>query len=394
MILRLAGSAASGLIGVLGLVLITAGSASSAITDGRRVALVVGNGAYEAVPALGNPARDAALIAEKLRAVGFEVELSIDGTQSSLERSVRAFGHRARGADAALFYYAGHGIQSEGRNYLLPVDANLTRLADLKYETLSLSLVMEELDYAGARVNLVVLDACRDNPLTRSLRRKSGTRAVNLEQGLASVERASGTFIAYATAPGDVAYDGEGTTNSPFTSALADWIEKPGLEIALMFRRVREQVVASTGGRQTPWVEEAILGDFYFRPDAGPATVAVPANIPQQPTLTQPSAAQPPALPERQPLSPMQDTAGALAAWSSARKIDTREAYKTFLQLYPNSVYAQDALTLMLQAESNVPSTTTPAPAAASQTTPPAPKQETQPTIQIIEGNRRIPNLY
>ena len=237
-------------------------------SDGRRVALVIGNTRYIDVPSLENPARDARLIGEKLRSVGFDVDLVTEGDQATLMQRVRSFGRKAVGAEAALFYYAGHGLQANGRNYLLPVDAKIERLADLRYESLPLAAVMDELEHAGAQINLVVLDACRDNPLARSLTMTSGTRKVELARGLASLQRARGTFIAYATAPGEVAYDGEGQRNSPFTKALADWIDQPGLEVALMFRRIREQVVEATDGRQTPWVEEAILGDFYFRREA------------------------------------------------------------------------------------------------------------------------------
>lgn len=364
---------------VLGVVFWSASNTLSA-TEGRRVALVVGNGAYDAIPSLDNPSRDAALIAAKLRAVGFDVELAIDGDFSTLKQSVRSFGQRAQGADAALFYYAGHGLQADGRNYLLPVDAQLGRIADLKYETLPLSLVMTELEFADAKINLVVLDACRDNPLTRSLARTSKTRAVDLGQGLASVQRASGTFIAYATAPGQVAYDGNGTLNSPFTKALADWIEKPDLEIALMFRRVREQVVAATAGKQTPWVEEAILGDFYFQQNAAPATAIIPARIAKQQEFPQ------------QPPPPKLDSSDIVTAWSQAEALHTREAYKQFLRQYPNSVYSQEAVTRL----SRLASPETPAMSASSiaRQQQSKPTRASQPAIKIIEGTSKIPNLY
>lgn len=363
------------------LILGSAGDALSA-AEGRRVALVIGNGSYDDIPSLENPIRDAALIAAKLRAVGFEVDLAIDGDHATLKQRVRSFGHRASGADAALFYYAGHGLQADGSNYLLPVDAKLGRAADLQYETLPLSLVMDEFDFAGAKINLVVLDACRDNPLTRSLARTSGTRAVNVAQGLASIQRASGTFIAYATAPGEVAYDGDGTKNSPFTQALADWIEKPGLEIALMFRRVREQVVAATDGKQVPWVEEAILGDFYFQPNDRPATAIIPANIARDQELQQPS-------------SPVPESDMIATAWSKARTLGTREAYKKFLELYPNSIFAQQAVVLLSRfANSTFPAISPAAKGSPSGQQPSVPKSTTQPAIQIIEGNDNIPNLY
>jgi TPR repeat protein len=235
-------------------------STAEAQTD-RRVALVVGNGDYTSVTALPNPSQDADLLADQLRALDFDVIEVIDANHDSMVDAVRDFGRRAKDASAALFYYAGHGLQSGGENYLLPVDATIEDEADLRYESLALTMVMEELAYANADISLVILDACRDNPLNDG----TNTRSIGEEGGLATVRGATGTLIAYATAPGKVAYDGaEG--NSPFSGSLAEWIAEPGLEIGLMFRRVRQDVVEATGGLQVPWIEEAIIGDFYFVP--------------------------------------------------------------------------------------------------------------------------------
>ena len=165
------------------------------------------------------------------------------------------------GAEAAVFFYAGHGVQDAGDNYLLPVSAKIQERNDLHDETLPLSIVMVELEQAAAGVSVVILDACRDNPLTSPLG-ETATRPLFARDGLATVRGATGTLIAYATAPGKVAYDGD--ANSPFSAALAEWIDEPGLDIGLMFRRVRQNVVEATGGSQVPWVEESILGDFYF----------------------------------------------------------------------------------------------------------------------------------
>ena len=229
---------------------------------GQKVALVVGNGAYESITSLDNPPRDASLIADKLRSLDFDVFEVIDGDRAEMEQALREFGRRAAGADAALFFYAGHGVQESGENYLLPVSATVEEKGDLPYETLQLSMVMDELEHAAAGVSVVVLDACRDNPLSDAIGEQS-TRSLQGNDGLATVRGATGTLIAYATAPGEVAYDGVGA-NSPFSTALAEWIDEPGLEIGLMLRRVRQDVVEATEGSQVPWVEEAILGDFYF----------------------------------------------------------------------------------------------------------------------------------
>ncbi|MGI9419074.1 MAG: caspase family protein [Geminicoccaceae bacterium] len=371
---------------------VMAGSALSA-TDGRRVALVIGNGGYSNIPALPNPAKDARLIAEKLRAVGFDVEMAVDGDWSQLQQSVRSFGRRARGADAALFFYAGHGIQSKGENFLLPVDAKVGEVADLRYEALPLSLVTEELDEADAKISMVVLDACRDNPLTRSLRGSGRTRSTDVTQGLATVQSASGMLIAYATAPGDVAYDGDGTENSPFTRAFADWIEKPGLEVALMFRRVREQVYETTGGKQRPWVEEAILGDFYFQPKFAALT---PAPEPTAPVAVLPKTLPEPQQQLEQPvLQQRQDDGGdpLTVAWARARSLNTSEAYEQFIALYPDSLYADRAAIFLSQMGQIGTSRREPS-AVAPQPQQPIGGTGRNTTIRITEEDDAIPGLY
>ena len=352
--------------------------------DDRRIALVIGNGAYSNMPKLANPPRDAALIAAKLRSVGFEVDLAVNDDHVSLKQRVRDFGLRARGASAALFYYAGHGLQADGSNYLLPVDARVRKVADLRAQSLPLSLVSDELDSADAKISLIVLDACRDNPLTRSLSGRRGTRTVKITRGLASVQRASGRLIAYATAPGAVAYDG-GKQNSPFTKAMADLIEEPGLEVGHMFERVREQVITATNGKQVPWIEAAILGDFYFHPimpDLPPA-VATPAPEPTAPQLaplppaplpkvTKEAAVQPSRPPDPEPEDQIE------AAWSKTTALGTRDAYIKFLEQYPESMYAQKAVAMLLEFASPItPAATAPEPAAALPAAPePAPLPE------------------
>ncbi|MGI9450656.1 MAG: caspase family protein [Geminicoccaceae bacterium] len=325
-------------------------SANVSAADDRRIALVIGNGAYRNMPKLANPPRDAALIAAKLRTVGFEVDLAINDDHLSLKQRVRSFGLRARGASAALFYYAGHGLQADGSNYLLPVDAKVRKVADLRAQSLPLSLVSDELEIADAKISLIILDACRDNPLTRSLSGRRGTRTVKITRGLASVQRASGRLIAYATAPGNVAYDG-GKQNSPFTQAVADLIEEPGLEVGHMFERVREQVIAATNGKQVPWIEAAILGDFYFHPifpDTLPA-VATPAPEPTTPLpaplpkVTREEPLQPPRPSDPEPNDQIE------TAWSKTTTLGTRDAYIKFLEQYPESMYAQKAVAMLLE---------------------------------------------
>jgi uncharacterized caspase-like protein len=250
----------------------------------KRVALVIGSGRYQNVPALTNPANDARLMAAALEKLDFDVQTVIDPDYDTMKQALRDFGRRLDGARVALFYYAGHGLQVGGENYLLPVDAALVREPDLRYEAFDVQAILDEMDGPG-RVNLVFLDACRDNPFARSLAARLGGRSTNvIHQGLAEIQsQASGTLIAYATAPGSVANDGEGK-NSPFTAALARHLGDPGEEVRQMLTRVRVDVSAATAGNQRPWVAESIDSDFYFVPitsqSAAPARDPVPAPAP------------------------------------------------------------------------------------------------------------------
>ena len=384
--------------------------------DGRRVALVIGNGAYDHMNPLVKPASDATLIADKLRSVGFEVDLAIDDGQLNLNQRVSAFGHRARGASAAVFYFAGHGIQAEGRNYLLPVDAKPHKIADLSVQALPLSSVSFALDVADAEISMIILDACRNNPLTRSLSFGNGTRSTAITRGLAPVARASGRLYAYATAPGEVAYEGgSGTENSPFTEAVADWIGEPGLEVEPMFERVREQVITRTNGKQVPWIEDAINGDFYFQPvsldsepavatltpepavpmpqieaapeiEAAPTVAAVP-EIPAVPeTAPAPFIEAEPLYVEPQYPSPSPATDPIETAWSETTALGTRDAYTAFLKQYPNSAFAGEAVSMLLNLATPATSAAPPMPepAASVPEVAVAPEIESVPEVALV----------
>lgn len=238
-----------------------------------RVALVVGVAAYQAVPPLANPANDAADVGAALTRLGFQTEVVIDPDRAVLEQAVRRFGARARGADAALFFYAGHAIEAAGRNWLLPRSVDITSDRDLRFEALDADGVLEQVEGA-ARVTLVLLDSCRDNPFRARL--AGATRSAGAP-GLAPVRAASGTLITFATAPGTVAEDGRGR-NSPFTTALLKHVETPGLEIRQMMAEVRRDVRAATGGRQVPWEHSSLEGAFYFKP---PAATTAPPTAPR-----------------------------------------------------------------------------------------------------------------
>ena len=244
---------------------------------GRRVALVVGNSAYQNVPQLNNPSNDARLIADTLQRLGFVLiggSAQLDLDKVVFDKIVRSFGRQLQGADVGLFYYAGHGLQVHGANYLVPVDANPTREADLDFELEDVALVLRQMEGSGTRLNLVFLDACRNNPFGGR-----GLRAI--DSGLAQMRAPEGTLISFATQPGSVAQDGY-DGHSPFSKALAQTIQKPGLGIFDTMNEVGLTVKSATGGSQQPWFSTSpIGGSFYFtsapsRQQTAPAAV-VPA---------------------------------------------------------------------------------------------------------------------
>lgn len=231
----------------------------------RRIALVVGNGAYQSAGALANPVNDAGDMSSALKNLGFEVILGTDLDKRAFEGKLREFARALPKADVALLFYAGHGLQVGGRNYLIPVDAQLQTERDLDFEGVSLDFVLKqmELDRDG-KTSIVLLDACRDNPLARNLARTMGTRSAAVGQGLAQVQAGVGTFVAYSTQPGNVALDGQGR-NSPFTAALTKALAVPDRTLTSIMIDVRKDVLAVTSGRQVPWDHSALTGEFYFQ---------------------------------------------------------------------------------------------------------------------------------
>ncbi|WP_343328037.1 caspase family protein [Leisingera sp. MMG026] len=238
----------------------------------ERLALVIGNSAYGSVSPLDNPVRDARLIAQTLEGLGFDVTLAADTRQIEMKRAIGQFGRKLRGAgeDATgLFYYAGHGVQSFGSNYLLPVDVALADAADLDLMAVEAQSVLRQMASARNRTNIVILDACRNNPF-------EAVADLN-ESGLAEMKAPTGTFLAYATAPGDVALDGAGE-NSPFTEALAREIVVPGAPVEQVFKQVRRAVLEQSGGGQTPWDTSSLVSDFVFA-EAAPEAVMSAAEV-------------------------------------------------------------------------------------------------------------------
>lgn len=223
----------------------------------KRIALIIGNAGYNDGP-LRNPVNDARAMASTLRSMDFEVMLHTDVSQRDMKIAIRNFGDEIkRTGGVALFYFAGHGMQVNGNNYLIPVGAKIERELDVELESVELYRVMGEMEEADNRMNIVILDACRNNPYTRALRSKTG-------EGLNITAAPSGTYIAFATAPGSVAADGQGA-NGLYTQELLYALKVPGLKIEDVFKRVRKQVRIKSNGAQIPWENSSIEGDFYFK---------------------------------------------------------------------------------------------------------------------------------
>ena len=239
----------------------------------QRIALVIGNSAYgSTIGPLANPANDAADFAEALRAADFEVMLELDIERDEMLRAVVNFGRALRDGGVGLFYYAGHAIQVGGNNYLVPLGANIDNEDYVPIETVDVNQVLARMGGADNRLNIVILDACRNNPFRSTFR--------SVTRGLAPTLAPSGTYIAYAAAPGDVAFDGD-SRNSPYTSALLDVLGEPGLQLEDVFKLVGARVLSRTNGSQTPWTASSITGDFYFHlpepEQMPPAAVQAPA---------------------------------------------------------------------------------------------------------------------
>jgi hypothetical protein len=276
----------------------------------KRLALVIGNGSYSGSP-LRNPVNDAELIYRTLRDLGFDAKLYTNRNQREMKNAIREFGEALEAAApnvVGLFYYAGHGVQVNGRNYLIPVSATIDSDADVDIEAVSADAVLEQMRESRNRLNFLILDACRNNPFVRSSRSAS--------RGLAQMDAPAGVLIAYSTAPGEVAADGSGR-NSPYSEALARAMRASTMPAELMFKQARDEVMHVTGDKQTPWEASSLTGqNFYFvnaahetrlasAPPAPAAAVAVaPEPEPQAehaPPRARPRPASPVAEPEPEP---------------------------------------------------------------------------------------------
>lgn len=231
---------------------------SDNVSQQKRLALIIGNGSYQTVSALPNPPNDARSMEAALKQLGFETMAYTDLTQADMIRHIREFGTRLKELQAVgLFFYAGHGIQCNGENYLIPVNANIEKEQDVELESVNLNRVLGEMDYAKNDLNIIILDACRNNPF-------AGVRAIGNNGGLAQVNAPQGTFIAYATSPGKTASDGTGQ-NGLYTEQLVNQIAVPGLKLEDVFKRVRVEVSNKSNRQQIPWDCSSVFGDFYFK---------------------------------------------------------------------------------------------------------------------------------
>ncbi|MGX0962773.1 hypothetical protein AB7M63_003222 [Bradyrhizobium japonicum] len=315
-------------------------SVSAAKAD-RRVAFVVGNGSYKNVAQLPNPPIDAKAMAATLRNVGFEVIEGSNLTRDQMTEKLLDFGRKAQGSDVAVFYYAGHGIAVSGSNYLLPVDADIKSEMDVKLgAAINIDLTLEQ-TMGDAKVKLVFLDACRDNPFAAKIKSNSATRSVNVQSGLAEMKSGEGTLIAFATGPGQTALDGQEGNNSPFTRALIDNITKPGVEIQQAMTSVRAQVNEETRKGQLPWGHTNLIGAVYLNPS-------------QQ---TQVANAAPTAS-GNVPAAASSSDGVELEYWRSVKESNKPEELNAYLSAYPNGQFKALALARLAAIKSG-PSTAT-----------------------------------
>ena len=315
-------------------------SASAAQAE-RRVAFVVGNGAYKNVAQLPNPPVDAKAMAAVLRNVGFEVVEGTNLTRDKMTEKLLDFGKKAQGADVAVFFYAGHGIAISGTNYLLPVDADIKSEMDVKLgAAINIDLTLDQ-TMSDAKVKLVFLDACRDNPFAAKIKSNSATRSVSVGAGLAEMKSGEGTLIAFATGPGQTALDGQEGTNSPFTRALIANITTPGVEIQQAMTKVRAQVNEETNKGQLPWGHTNLIGTVYLNGAPAPATANASGPAPAQVAVAS---------------APGSDV--EVEFWRSIKDSNKPEELNAYISSYPNGQFKPLAMSRLAALE-NGPSTTT-----------------------------------
>ena len=288
---------------------------SAALAQGnRRVALVVGNSAYQHTTPLKNPKHDASDIAATFTKLGFEVVSGTDLDKPGMDRTIRAFADKLDGASLGVFFYAGHGLQVDGFNYLVPIDAKLGSVNALDFEMVRLDFIQRIMERA-TNANVLFLDACRDNPLARNLARALGIRSAGVGRGLAPVESGEGTLISFSTQPGNVALDGEGR-NSPFATAIVRHIGRPGEDLSSALISVRNDVMSATQRRQVPWDHSALTARVYL---GAPPT----------------------------PVGPSYEQQAELALWATVKDVTDPVVLQTYLDRYPAGSFSAVARVLI-----------------------------------------------
>jgi len=278
------------------------------VMTAQKVALVIGNSTYPAGP-LKNPVNDAKAISQSLQELGFEVIHHENLSLNDMKRVVRAFGEKTRTASVRLFYYAGHGMQVNGENYLLPVDTTINNEQEVEYVAVNAGFVLAQMENINDSLNIVILDACRNNPFARSSR--SATR------GLATINAPTGTLVAYATAPGSVAADGEGS-NGLYTQELLRSMKTPGMGVEEIFKQVRINVRGRSQGKQIPWESSSLTGEFYFNRAEGSSNK----------------------------VGPMQ---AEVAFWDSIKGSNKSSDYQAYLERYPAGMFIDVAKSRSMQ---------------------------------------------
>lgn len=283
----------------------------------RRVALVIGNSTYEHVQPLPNPTNDVDKISAALTNIGFEVSIAKNVDYQTMRLALREFSNTSIGSDIALVYFAGHGIEIDRNNYLIPTDARLRKDIDVEFEAFSLDQFNSAV--SGAKgLKIILLDACRENPFAKSMKRTSSTRSVG--RGLASVEPTGGTLISFAAKEGTVASDGD-NSNSPYTSALVKYLSEPGLEIQLVFRKVRDSVLEETNGQQEPFYYASLPGKEIFL--SGSKSKA-PVN-------------------QSQPVAESTGNIAEVAFWNSIQTTNDLKLFELYINKFPNGLFVEIA---------------------------------------------------
>lgn len=315
-------------------------AATVSVNAAGRVALVIGNASYKHAAVLDNPANDANDIAAALEKQNFKVIKGIDLDHAGMLATIREFSRALNNGDVGVFFYAGHGIQIRGKNYLVPTDAKLADSFGIDFELVRLERIHQAMEQS-AKLNIIFLDACRNNPIARNLARSMGTRSATVGNGLAAMESGIGSLISFSTQPGNVAVDGRGMRNSPYSAALAKYISQGDGDITEILIKVRREVMAATSQQQVPWEHSALTQQFYFNKPAKSASSsnqsAKGSSAPSAMTFQQ---------------------RAELAYWNSVKDSGDADLLRSYLDQYPSGAFAALAKVLLARsAKATSPST-------------------------------------